>query len=99
MPFNLLGMGRAVLAVNCGVSVARAGSAWVDSGNNMGADHGLRGGGDQRFLGDLLMWGSGMEGMVGNPLNDCCAAGADVEIPGLHSPMQPLVTKKQQIAM
>jgi hypothetical protein len=67
MPFNLLGMARAALAVNCGVSVSRAGSTWVDSGNNMGADHGPRGGGDQRFLGDLLVWGSWMEGLVGKP--------------------------------
>jgi hypothetical protein len=35
----------------------------VDSGNNMGADHGPRGGGYQRFLGDLLMWGGGLEGL------------------------------------
>lgn len=30
--------------------------------------------GYQRFLGDLLMWGSGMEGLVGNSLKGCCAA-------------------------
>ncbi|MDZ4237038.1 MAG: hypothetical protein U1A81_02685, partial [Hydrogenophaga sp.] len=33
-----------------------------------GADHGPRGGGDQQFLGDLLMRGDGMEGLVGDPL-------------------------------
>jgi len=37
----------------------------------MGADRGPRGGGYRRFLGDLLMWGSGMEGLVGNPLKGC----------------------------
>ncbi|MDZ4236817.1 MAG: hypothetical protein U1A81_01535, partial [Hydrogenophaga sp.] len=87
MPFNLLGT---ALAVNCGVSVSRAGSQRRANssmkpqpssasrrahgqrvggfGNYIGADHGPRGGGDQQFLGDLLMRGDGMEGLVGDPL-------------------------------